>query len=85
MLGAPVELVLSFLDAQPFATQANVVPDGIDVTCKVETPAARLPPVRITLPAGLARVMQSHAAKRLVPDTAASRAGGAGAGLTDND
>ena len=82
---AHTELVQSYLEAQPFAVTASATPAGLVAVCALETPAPRPAALRVTLPGGLARLMTDLAARLLVPDTAASRAGGAGAGLTDND
>lgn len=84
-LDAPADLIESYLEAQPFAVTSSHAQRGIEITCSLSTPAQRRPPVRITLPGGLAMQMTDDAARLLVPDTAASRASGAGAGLTDND
>lgn len=82
---APSDFIQSYLEAQPFAITATASQDGFVLTCALSTPAPRVPSVRVTLPGGLAARMTALAAQLLVPDTAASRAGGAGAGLTDND
>ena len=81
----PGDLLHSYLEAQPFDVSITPTPDGIMVTCKLDTPAHRKQASRVTLPGGLAQQMTTLAANLLVPDTAASRESGAGAGLTDND
>lgn len=84
-IDAPSELIQSYLDALPFVVATSSVGDGLAMTCAFETPAPRPSAQRIAVPGGLGRVMTDLAARLLVPDTDASRASGAGAGLTDND
>ncbi|NNE51136.1 MAG: hypothetical protein HKN30_01890 [Sulfitobacter sp.] len=76
-------LIQSYAEAQPFLT--TVIAASRRLTTDLNTPSPRLPAHRIALPKELAERMQALAARLLVPDTAASRLGGAGAGLTDND
>lgn len=85
IVDAPTDLLLSYLEALPCAVQAQPSNEGLSVVISLETPAPAASAVRITLPGGLASRMGELAALLLVPDTAASRASGAGAGLTDND
>lgn len=84
-LDVPVDLLQSYLDALPYAVETKPSNAGLSVVVSLETPTPAASAVRITLPGGLASRMGELAARLLVPDTAASRASGAGAGLTDND
>jgi hypothetical protein len=84
-LAAPADLVDSYLDAQPFHVARAPGPDGLAVTFSLQAPARLALAGRIALPDGLTGLMRDLSAKVLVPDTDASRARGAGAGLTDND
>lgn len=84
-LDAPTDLLHSYLEALPFAVKTEPASAGLAVSISLETPTPPALAVRITLPGGLAGRMTELAARLLVPDTAASRASGAGAGLTDND
>lgn len=80
---APAELLQSYAEAQVFlvridaqARQAQAIPTE---------PAPPPPASRIALQPELEALLQSLAAKTLVPESEASRRAGAGAGLTDND
>lgn len=77
------ELLQSYAEAQPFlvridvqARQAQAIPTE---------PAPPPPTSRVSLQPELETLLQSLAAKTLVPESGASRRAGAGAGLTDND
>lgn len=75
-----VPLVVAMLAQAGIAvrlTDKTIVRDG------VVTPAEPVGPVPV--PDALWAVFESFAAKTYVPESEASRAGGAGAGLTDND
>ena len=78
-------LALSYAEALPFATHCTPTENGADLVIKTTTPAARRPVVRLHLSEEFTAFLNALLAKTLVPDTAASRLGGAGAGLTDND
>lgn len=82
---APPDLVRSYAEAQPFATSVAFDGQHLTATLDIKTPTARPTVSRINLPDELARLLNTHAAKTLVPESAASRSSGAGAGLTDND
>ena len=82
---APADLVRSYAEAQPFATSVSLEGDDLIATLDTKTPTARATVARIDLPDGLAHLLNTHAAKILVPENAASRSSGAGAGLNDND
>ncbi|WP_370401953.1 hypothetical protein [Sulfitobacter sp. JB4-11] len=84
LTGTP-DLIHSYIDALPYAVATTARGETIDITLSLDTPAPPIPPARITLPKPLATRMSALAAQLLVPDSAASREGGAGAGLTDND
>ena len=80
----PGALAQSYVAALPFATEL-VWQTGAWALRVSPDPPARAAPRRITGCAALMALMKSHAAQILVPDSAASQATGAGAGLTDND
>jgi hypothetical protein len=79
----PPELLQSYAEAQPFLVRIGAQ------TCQAQArpsePAPPLPATRIALQPELQALLQSLAAKTLVPESEASRRVGAGAGLTDND
>lgn len=80
------DLLISYLEAQPFGFEViDQSDDELTVRMMLNAPKSAKPIARITLPETLATKMQTLAANILVPDTAASRLSGAGAGLTDND
>jgi hypothetical protein len=80
---SPPELLQSYAEAQPFLVRIGAQ------TCQAQArpsePAPPLPATRIALQPELQALLQSLAAKTLVPESEASRRAGAGAGLTDND
>lgn len=79
-------LLQSYIEAQPYLSEIKPQSDGqIEIRLNLHTPKRRVLLPRITLPSPLEKKLQLLAAKTLVPDTAASRLSGAGAGLTDND
>lgn len=78
----PAPLFLSYLEAQPFAVE-RAGEDQIVLHLKV--PAAPMSILRVHPPNWLWAQMSDLARQILVPDTAASRAAGAGAGQIDND
>lgn len=80
------DLLLSYVGALPYSIETKTQPDGqVTITIDLNTPKRPLPIPRVALPPSLSAMLQSLAAKTLVPDTATSRLSGAGAGLTDND
>ncbi len=79
------DLLLSYLEAQPYLTKATRKNNRLQIHLSLRDPKQTTPITRVHLPAPLASELQRLAAKILVPDTAASRLSGAGAGLTDND
>lgn len=76
------DLTHSYVAASPY--QADLTQDGI-LTLDLNTPASRAPVQRIDLPAEIYEAWSVLAARLLVPESAASRLSGAGAGLSDND
>lgn len=80
--GVAPALLQSYLAALPY--QATLSAQGT-VQLDLATPAAPIAAARLTLPAPLAARWSALAARLLVPETAASRSRGAGAGLSDND
>jgi hypothetical protein len=83
LCAADPELLQSYAEAQRAMTVYD--PASSTVTTDPTTPAARLPLARLDVPPDLLEDLQTKAARLLVPETAASREGGAGAGLLDND
>jgi hypothetical protein len=79
------DLTLSYAEAQPFATSAVPQAGMITVQMTLSEPAQIPPVARVQIAQRLADQMTALAAKRLVPESDASRLSGAGAGLTDND
>ncbi|AXI45677.1 hypothetical protein C1J03_06275 [Sulfitobacter sp. SK012] len=75
-------LARSYVAALPFAATLN---EKNLLWIDLNTPAKRSPVARCDLPEDLCADWQALAAKTLVPETDASRLGGAGAGLLDND
>ncbi|WP_037969726.1 hypothetical protein [Sulfitobacter noctilucicola] len=83
--GAFAALELSYFYAQPYAVRGKTVEGCVHVSVDLKHPKG--PPVlpRVEIGQSLYDEMQRYAARILVPETAASRLSGAGAGLTDND
>lgn len=79
------QLVQSYVDALPFKHQAQALGGGITVQIDVTQPAPRAAVTRLDPSAAFVAELTALLAKTLVPDTAASRLSGAGAGLQDND
>lgn len=78
-------LALSYAEALPMKNSAKAVETGASVSIETTVPAPRAAVERLTLSESFVAFLNDNLAKTLVPDTAASRAGGAGAGLSDND
>jgi hypothetical protein len=76
------ELFYSYIAALP--CHARITQDGV-VRLDLNRPAPRGAGGRIDLPDDVIAAWSILAARILVPDTASSRASGAGAGLSDND
>lgn len=84
--GSDTALLQSYAEALPyFGTVEDVSDTHVNLRLDPSQPAARRTASRVTLPDALYAQMATLAARRLVPDSAASRAAGAGAGLSDND
>jgi hypothetical protein len=82
----PTPIFLSYLEAQPFASEADLQEDGkLHTRLLINRPAQPKPVSRLDLPEKLAGHMKDLAARLLVPESDISRLSGAGAGLTDND
>ena len=75
------DLARSYAEANVWAANTT----GDRVVFDLSRPAAAAPPVRLDMNSGLLGQMRTLAARRLVPESAQSRARGAGAGLTDSD
>lgn len=68
----------------PFAPEQTPLGQSYTEACAARDTRPE-PPPRLTLPEGLFEAFAALAHQTYVPATAASRVGGAGAGLTDND
>ena len=79
------DLATSYLEALPFLARATAAGQSILIEIDPKHPGATAPVARIDLPDDFASALQALAARTFVPETAASRLAGAGAGLTDND
>ncbi|MFK7836543.1 MAG: hypothetical protein AB8B60_10010 [Sulfitobacter sp.] len=79
------ELAESYVQSQPFAAETRHSDAAMSVTFSLDAPNNLRAVARVDLSDALAQQMQHLAAKILVPESAASRLSGAGAGLTDND
>ncbi len=79
-------LLDSYIDALPYAARIEQgAAEGLVLQVDVNQPRARAIPRRIEGCATLLARMEALAARTYVPESEASRAKGAGAGLTDND
>lgn len=78
-------MLVSWLSGLPCQTDLKLVDDAITATLQLAAPSDRSRPDRVPLGPDLQAQMQALAAKTLVPDSDASRSGGAGAGLMDLD
>lgn len=78
-------LAQSYADALPYAATVNVMGNVLDITVDLHNPAAKTSLGRFVLPDTMLDKMNALSARILVPESDASRLGGAGAGLTDND
>ncbi|MEX0311922.1 MAG: hypothetical protein AB3N17_16925 [Tateyamaria sp.] len=93
--GAPVEvtepdtpsraLLISWLAALPCKVDLTVTGAQIRVVMSLKSPGTRTRPDRLTLRPSLLDQLNTLAAKTYVPDSAESRASGAGAGLMELD
>ena len=84
-VSAPPALLLSYAESQPFEVETEDEANGLKVTLSLTTPNTPAPIARVELPDGMHAQLNDLAQKTLVPESAASRISGAGAGLTDND
>lgn len=82
---ADPDLIRSYAEACPYAVNLTQRGAGLTATCDPGLRAPRMSAARIDLPDDLARILTELAARILVPESAASRSSGAGAGLSDND
>ncbi|MBW4707604.1 hypothetical protein KX928_07375 [Roseobacter sp. YSTF-M11] len=79
-------LVQSYLEASPHGIVIERVDtDAFDISVTAAATGTSVPPVRLSDCDRCIAVMTTLAARTFVPESAASRLGGAGAGLTDND
>ena len=78
-------LLISWLSGLP--CQVDISASGNEITARLAlaAPSTRSRPVRITLSTAMGRQLHDLAARTYVPDSAASRASGAGAGLMEMD
>lgn len=86
MADAPPGLLQSYIDALPCRATATPGEAGVwQLSIDRGAPRERPAPGRISCSDALIAQMTALAEKTYVPETDASRAAGAGAGLTDND
>ena len=78
-------LAQSYADTLPFAHEIAVMSHGIELSIQTDKAGPRSSVRRLDLPDDLLALWNDLAARILVPESEASRLGGAGAGLTDND
>lgn len=78
-------LLISWLASLPCQAGITNSAQDVHVHLSLTDPSTRSRPDRVTIAAPLFDVMQALAARTYVPDSAASRASGAGAGLMELD
>jgi len=78
-------LLISWLASLPCQAETNATSAEIRVRLSLTDPSARTRPARVHIGTALFDQMQDLAARTYVPDSEASRASGAGAGLMDLD
>ncbi|WP_299369155.1 hypothetical protein [uncultured Tateyamaria sp.] len=78
-------LLVSWLNGLPCRSEVSVAGDTVRAMLSLVEPSTRARPVRIAVSQRLADALHDLAARTYVPDSAASRAGGAGAGLMELD
>ncbi|MEM7519781.1 MAG: hypothetical protein AAF307_01985 [Pseudomonadota bacterium] len=83
-LSDPLGLLLSYVAAHPLLEGHKGDDGAVTVDLRTEPKTVR-PVARVEVSQGLVDHLQSLAAKTFVPESAASRAAGAGSGLSDND
>lgn len=81
--GSLAGLARSYVETCVWRCHAGAGPE--ELVLDLGQPAAPASPARLSPPPDLLATMRSHAARRLVPESARSRAAGAGAGLIDSD
>lgn len=79
------KLAQSYVECLPVAATQKRAGDQIILRLDLDAPTPDRSAPRVNLSLDLYYMMQELAARTYVPDSAASRASGAGAGLTDND
>lgn len=78
-------VLISWLASLPCQAEITTQSEEIRVRLSLRDPSARTRPARVAIGTQLFDQMQTLAATTYVPDSAASRAGGAGAGAMDLD
>ena len=78
-------MLISWLASLPCQAEITTLSDDIRVHLSLKDPSTRTRPARVTVGGALFDQMQDLAARTYVPDSAASRSGGAGAGLMELD
>ncbi|WP_299724330.1 hypothetical protein [uncultured Tateyamaria sp.] len=78
-------MLISWLASLPCQAEITANADEVCATLSLSAPGLRARPARISIGSALFEQMQTLAARTYVPDSDASRAGGAGAGLMDLD
>ena len=85
MAETPRDLALSYIESMPCAALVERGDTALHVNVDLASPAERIRPARVDVPDDLWAQMEMLAARTYVPDSAASREQGAGAGLMDLD
>ncbi|WP_299547036.1 hypothetical protein [uncultured Tateyamaria sp.] len=78
-------MLVSWLTALPCKSELEIAGSKVRVSLSLSEPSARGRPERLYLNPSLSEQLNILAAKTYVPDSDASRAGGAGAGLMELD
>lgn len=78
-------MLVSWLSALPCKAELDIAGPKVRVSLSLSEPSARGRPERLHLDASLSEQLNALAAKTYVPDSDASRSGGAGAGLMELD
>ena len=78
-------LLISWLASLPCQVEITASADKVRARLSLSEPSARARPTRVSIGSALSQQLQDLAARTYVPDSAASRRGGAGAGLMELD
>ncbi|WP_299742754.1 hypothetical protein [uncultured Tateyamaria sp.] len=78
-------MLVSWLAALPCKAELDIAGPKVRISLSLSEPSARTRPERLHLDPSLSKQLDVLAAKTYVPDSDASRSGGAGAGLMELD